>query len=95
MWLGTVRDIVQHELINNGYEGLLYCGMCCCKVGNLINCNGNKERLCCIDMCEPVEDIQKAAQKIIDKQHLQLHTTEQRNAIIAMAKNKEPIFVWL
>jgi len=54
---------------------------------------GNKERLCCIDMCEPVENIQEAEQKIIDEQYLQLHTAEQRNAIIAMAKNMEPEFI--
>ena len=92
--MSSARDIVQQYLIENGFDGLSFAGQCCCKVGNLMNCVGKKDRLCFVDSCEPCRNIQEAAQNIVEEQSLKLHPTEQRDAITAMANNMEPEFVW-
>jgi len=89
------REIVQQYLIENCFDGLSFVDMCCCKVGNLMNCVGKKDRMCFVNCCEPCRNIQEVAQRIMEnKMYLELHPTEQKNAIFDMAKNIEPEFIW-
>jgi hypothetical protein len=92
--MSSTRDIVQQYLIENGFEGLSFADQCCCKVGNLMNCVGKKDRFCFVDSCEPCNNIQETAQKIIKEGSLNLHPIEQSNTITAIANNMEPEFIW-
>jgi hypothetical protein len=93
-YFGSVRDMIQQELIENGFDGLKFTNMCCCKVGNLMNCVGKKDRVCFVDQCKPVTDIKEIAKEIVDNHALIIHPDDQMQAIISMSHGNEPEFVF-